>query len=157
MKVLFGSCLDCLVTYLFGGRKCRFLVKFPWIEWKITMDLHPDYKRGKMLRLESSLCLMLGSSGGGGKWILFSVDRVNVKNFWGYSLWMADGVTQLLSTRNLKEIVCKDWLVRSKLLEELNSLSFLVAAHESNSSLRIIWSTHPPTNRPLLNSKRGYL
>ena len=46
---------------------------------------------------------------------------------------MADGVTQLLSTKNLKEIVSKDWLVRSKLLEELNSLSFLVETHKSNS------------------------
>ena len=33
-------------------------------------------------------------------------------------------VTQLLSTKNLKEIVGKNELVRSKLLEELNSLSF---------------------------------
>ena len=47
---------------------------------------------------------------------------------------MADGVTQLLSTKNLKEIVGKDWLVRSKLLEELSSLSFSVEAHKSNSS-----------------------
>ena len=53
---------------------------------------------------------------------MFSVDRENVKDFWGSSLLMADGVTQLLSTRTLKEIVGKDWLVRSKLPEELNSL-----------------------------------
>ena len=39
---------------------------------------------------------------------------------------MVDEVTQLLSIRNLKEIVGKDKLVRSKLLEELNSL-FLLA------------------------------
>ena len=54
---------------------------------------------------------------------MFSVDRVNVRTSWESSLWIADGVTQLLSTRNLKEIVGKDKLVRSKLLEEL-TLSF---------------------------------
>ena len=47
---------------------------------------------------------------------------MNVKTSWESSLWIADGVTQLLSTKNLKEIVGKDKLVRSKLLEELNSL-----------------------------------
>ena len=68
----------------------------------------------------------------------------------GFSLWVADGVTQLLSTKNLKEIVSKDWLVRSKLLEELNSLSFLVEASKSNSSPQNYLSA-------CLNSKRGYL
>ena len=63
---------------------------------------------------------------------------------------MADGVTQLLSARNLKEIVGKDKLVRNKLLEELNSL-FLFSgslsastAHNQNSFLpRIIRSIDP--------------
>ena len=66
---------------------------------------------------------------------------------WESSLWIADGVTQLLSTRNLKEIVGKDKLVRSKLLEELNSL-FLFSgglgastAHNRNSLPRILQST----------------
>ena len=36
---------------------------------------------------------------------------------------MVDEVTQLLSNKNLKEIVGKNKLVRSKLLEKLNSLS----------------------------------
>jgi len=53
---------------------------------------------------------------------LFFIDRVNVKTFWEPSLWMVDEVTQLLSTKNLKEIVGKNELVRSKLLEQLNSL-----------------------------------
>ena len=38
---------------------------------------------------------------------------------------MVDEVTQLLSNKNLKEIVGKNKLVRSKLLEKLNSLFFL--------------------------------
>ena len=87
--------VSILTLSLFDGRM-GFLVKFSWINWKITMDLYSDYKRRKMLRLESPLYLMLGSSGGGRKWILFSVDRVNVKNSWGSSLWMVDRVTQLL-------------------------------------------------------------
>ena len=53
---------------------------------------------------------------------LISVDQVNVRTSWESSLWIADGVTQLLSTRNFKKIVGKDKLVCSKLLEELNSL-----------------------------------
>ena len=81
---------------------------------------------------------------------MFFVDRVNVMTSWESSLWIADGVTQLLSTKNLKEIVDKDKLVRSKLLEELNSL-FLFSgglgaftAHNRNSFLpRIIRSTDP--------------
>ena len=40
-----------------------------------------DYKREKIVKLKSYLCLMLDSSRGGGKWILFSVDRVNVNVF----------------------------------------------------------------------------
>ena len=39
----------------------------------------------------------------------------------GISLWMVDEVTQLLSAKDHKESVGKDELVRSKLLEELNS------------------------------------
>ena len=37
--------LTCIYRLLDGR---RFLVKFPWIKWKITMDSHSDYKRGKV-------------------------------------------------------------------------------------------------------------
>ena len=57
---------------------------------------------------------------------MFSVDRVNVRTSWESSLWTMDEVTQLLSNENLKETIGKNKLVRSKLLEELNSL-FLLA------------------------------
>ena len=82
---------------------------------------------------------------------MFFVDRVNVKTSWESSLWIADGVTQLLSTRNLKEIVGKDKLVRSKLLEELNSPLF------GGSSQAKFFSKNYLINRPLLHRKRGYL
>ena len=55
---------------------------------------------------------------------MFFIDRVNVKTFWEPSLWMVDEVTQLMSTKNLKEIVGKNELVRSRLLEEYKTLSF---------------------------------
>ena len=54
---------------------------------------------------------------------MFSVDRVTVVTFQGSPLRMVDGVTQLLSTKTLKEKVGKGQLVRSELVEELNSLS----------------------------------
>ena len=47
---------------------------------------------------------------------------MNVRTSWESSLWIVDEVTQLLSTKDLKEIVGKNELVRSKLLEEYNSL-----------------------------------
>ena len=50
---------------------------------------------------------------------------MNVKTSWESSLWMVDEVTQLLSNKNLKETIGKNKLVRSKLLEELNSLFLL--------------------------------
>jgi len=101
--------------WLFGGRDSY---KISLNQWRITTDQYSDYKRGKTFTLESLLYLVLGSWFDGGKWILFSVDRVNVRTSWESSLWIADGVTQLLSTKNLKEIVGKDKLVHSKLLEE---------------------------------------
>jgi len=45
----------------------------------------------------SPLYLKLGSLCSGRKWILFSVDQVNVKLFWESSLQITDGVAQLLS------------------------------------------------------------
>ena len=55
---------------------------------------------------------------------MFFVDRVNVRTAWESSLWMVNEVTQLLANKNLKEIVGNNELVRSKLLEKLNSLFF---------------------------------
>ena len=60
---------------------------------------------------------------------------MNVKNFWGFSLRLVDGVTQLCRPENLKEIVGKEQLVRNKLLEELDSLSLSVEALKSGSVL----------------------
>ena len=67
----------------------------------------------------------VGSLCGDEKWLLFSVDRVNVTIFWETSLWTVDEVTQFLpNPKNIKETVGKNKLIRSKLLEELNSLFF---------------------------------
>ena len=82
------------------------------------------YKRGEIFKLKYPLYLIPGSWCSDGKWILFSVDWVNVRTSWESSLWMVNEVTQLLSTKDLKEIVGKNKLVRSKLLEKLNSLFF---------------------------------
>ena len=63
-------------------------------QWKITtISNNPDYKREKIFKLKSSLCLMLDSWCCGGKWILFFVDWVNVTIFWESSLRTMDGVT----------------------------------------------------------------
>ena len=52
---------------------------------------------------------------------------------------MVDEVTQLLSNKNLKETLGKNKFVRSKLLEELNSL-FLLAG-DSGPSKSYNWSS----------------
>ena len=87
---------------------------------------------------------------------MFIVDWVNVKTSWESSLWTVDEVTQLLSNKNLKETLGKNKLELSKLLEELNSLSFLTGdlgpstAYDRGSSDQKI-------SRPLFHSKLGYL
>jgi len=48
------------------------------------------YKGEEIFKLKSPLYLMSGSSGDGGKWVLFSVDKVSVKLLWEYSLWIAN-------------------------------------------------------------------
>ena len=63
-----------------------------------------NYNREKTLKLRSSLCLRLGSLRSSGKWILFSIDRVNVKLFWNFSPWITDGVAQLLSNEISKRL-----------------------------------------------------
>ena len=81
---------------------------------------NPNYKREKTLKLRSSLYLRLGSLRTSGKWILFFVDRVNVKLFWKSSPWITYGVAQLLSNEISKRLRQK--LELSKLVEEFNTL-----------------------------------
>jgi len=69
---------------------------------------------------------------------------------------MVDKVTQLLSNKNLKETVGKNKLVRSKLLEELNSL-FLLARDLGPSTAYNRSSFDQRFFRPLFHSKLGYL
>jgi len=66
-----------------------------------------NYKREKMFMLKSSLYLMLGSWCGGGKWNLFSVDRVNAAVLWESSLRIMDRVAQLLSNKISKRFEAK--------------------------------------------------
>jgi len=70
-------------------------------QWKITTQ---NSNKREKLKLRSSLCLRLGSLRNGGKWFLFSVDRVNVKLFWNSSPWITDGVAQLLSNEISKRL-----------------------------------------------------
>jgi len=58
-----------------------------------------NYKREKILQLKSLFCLMLGSLRSSEKWILFFIDRMNVKLLWNFSPWITDGVAQLLSNK----------------------------------------------------------
>jgi len=70
---------------------------------------------------------------------------------------MADGVTQLLSIRNLKAIVGKDKLVCSKLFEELNSLFLFGESLGASTAQTKFFSKSYLIDRPLLHSKQGYL
>ena len=69
---------------------------------------------------------------------------------------MVNEVTQLLSNKNLKETVSKNKLVRSKLLEELNS-RFLLAGDLGPSMAYNRISSDQGFFRPLFYSKLGYL
>jgi len=68
---------------------------------------------------------------------------------------MMDEVPQLLSNKNLKEIIGKNKLVRSKLFEELNSLFFSVG--DLGVSMAYNRSSSDQKFLPLLYSKLGYL
>ena len=68
-----------------------------------------DCKREKIFKLKSSLYLMMGFSRGGGKLILFFVDRVNVSVFWESSLQNMDGVARLLSSEISKRLEAKTY------------------------------------------------
>jgi len=72
---------------------------------------------------------------------------------------MVDEVTQLLSNKNLKETIGKNKLVRSKLLEELNSLfTFCWRSWPFyNLQPKFFWPDHFFAYRPLFHSKLGYL
>jgi len=67
---------------------------------------------------------MLCSSGDGGKWILFFVDRVNVENFWGSSLRIVDGVTQLCRSKSQRG--CRQRLTCTQQVSWRVRLSFLL-------------------------------
>ena len=69
---------------------------------------------------------------------------------------MVNEVTQLLSNKNLKETLGKNKLVRSKLLEELNSL-FLLVRDLGPSTAYDRGSSNQKISRPLFHSKLGYL
>ena len=56
-----------------------------------------NYKREETLKLKSPLYLVLGSLRRFEKWILFFIDRVNIKLLQNFSLWITNGVAQLLS------------------------------------------------------------
>ena len=75
----------------------------------------------------------------------------------GISLWIVDEVTQLLSTKNLKEIVGKNELVRNKLLEELNSLFLFSWKSWCFYGLQPKFFFLSRIFRPFFYSKLGYL
>ena len=115
------------------------------------------YKRGEIFKLRSLLCLKLGSWCGDGKWILFFVDRVNVRTSWESSLWIVDEVTQLLSTKNLKETIGKNKLELSKFVRRVElSFSFQL---EILVLLRLTTEVlfYQEFFRPLFHSKLGNL
>ena len=70
-------------------------------QWKIPIT------REKIFKLKSFLYLMLGSCCSGGKWILYSVDWVNVSVFWKSSLQTMDRVAQFLSNKISKRFEAK--------------------------------------------------
>ena len=59
------------------GWKLKAYCKIFLNQWKITTQ-NFNYKREMTLKLRSSLCLRLGSLRRGEKWILFSVELVNI-------------------------------------------------------------------------------
>ena len=80
---------------LYGARKLKILQSF-LKSMKDYNNSNSKYKGEEIFKLKSPLCLMSGSSHGGGKWVLFFIDEVSVKLLWEYSLWIAN--------ENLKEI-----------------------------------------------------
>jgi len=80
---------------LFGEEIWKRDAKFSWINEKLQ-QLKSNYKREKTLKLKSSFCLKLGSLYSSKKWILFSIDQVNIKLLQNSSPLIIDGVAQLL-------------------------------------------------------------
>ena len=82
---------------------------------------------------------------------MFSVDRMTVGIVRGLLFGLVEGVTQLLSTKTLKEKVGKVQLVRSELVEELSSLLFLpLSSSAFFFSLVVVLSSCPPCPSPIL-------
>ena len=67
-------------SLLYASEKSQLQNSFNWIE--DYKGYNPITKEERMIG--SPLCLMLGSSCSGGEWVLFSVDRSNVK----FLLWI---------------------------------------------------------------------
>jgi len=102
-----------------------------------------NYKREKIFKLKSLVYLRLSSLRGSGKWILFFVDRVNVKLFGKSSPWITDGVIHLLSngiSKGLGQI-----LVLIKLVEEFNSFSGLLSWKSWSNSPFLVRLIKTPT------------
>ena len=117
---------------------------------KITITQNPII-REEIFKLKFPLCLVLGSSRGGRKWFLFSVDRVNVKLLRHLSPWTTDGVAQLLSNENSK-----------RFKKNLNTASFFKKATLLILSLDSLYSTvacQPKIlhHTPPFNSNLSYL
>ena len=95
-----------------------------------------NYKREEIFKLKFPLCLVLGSSRGGRKWFLFSVDRVNVKLLQHLSPWTTDGVAQLLSNgiskKYKKNLQAASFFFKSKtlLILSLDSLCSTAVANQ---------------------------
>ena len=102
------------------GRKVESILQNFLESIKSYNNSNSNYIREKTLKLRSPLFLRLGSLRSGRKWILFSIDRVNVKLLQNFSPWMTDWVTQLLSNEIPKRLRQK--LELNKLVDELNSL-----------------------------------
>jgi len=77
-----------------------------------------NYKREKIFKLKSSLCLRLDSLHSGGELILFSVDRVNVGALWEIFSW-DHGRSSVAPMESQRDFGKK--LVLNNLIEEFDS------------------------------------
>ena len=86
-QLIFETILSCYHICLLYALEKITIINFFYLNRRLQRT-QSDYKRGNLL-IDSPLYLKLGSSCGGGEWILFSVDRPNVKDFsCGSSLWI---------------------------------------------------------------------
>jgi len=108
---------------------------------KVYNNSYSNYKREEILKLKSPLYLMLGSLCSGGKWILFFVDRVNVKLLQNFSPWITDGVARLLSNE-----------ISKGFRQNLNSSSLCRRVELLVKLIFLSWKIWP-----LFNSSSSYL